>query len=150
MFKKIISLLMAFVICLFSAPFCFADSEGNFISKTDGYWDRNLHGLINGTDGIFLLGSAIKGIASWVNKDICGYSSDGYHYADSLVSDTFVQGKQNQSYGKAICKYCGNEFLCYASDLSAAYDAYVSDLPASGYTSSGHLIWQPTLSPSRN
>ncbi len=31
-------------------------------------------------------------------------------------------------------------------ELQAAYDAYVSDLPAGGYTSSGKLLWQPTFS----
>jgi len=45
-----------------------------------------------------------------------------------------------------VCQYCGDHFKGYASDLSAAYDTYVQDLPATGYISFGKLIWQSTFS----
>jgi len=140
--KKIIALLAAFVICISAMPVCYADSDGEYISKTSSYWDRALHGLVNGTSDVFLLSSGIKGVASFLNSDICALSSDGYHYADSLTSDTYHQGKKGASYGEAICKYCGEPFLCYASDLSTAYTDYVQTLPSTGYNSAGQLCWR--------
>lgn len=100
-----------------------------------------LHGIVNGTSGVFLLSSGIQGIASFLNSDICALSSDGYHYADSFFDDHIGEGKDGAKYAEAICKFCGERFLCYASDLSAAYDDYVKELPASGYNSNGGLIW---------
>lgn len=143
MSKRIISLLVAFVICISIAPVCYADSDGAYISKTSSYFDRMLHGIVNGTSGVFLLSSGIQGIASFLNSDICALSSDGYHYADSFFDDHIGEGKDGAKYAEAICKFCGEHFLCYASDLSAAYDNYVETLPATGYTSDGSLTYSP-------
>ena len=102
-----------------------------------------LHGIVNGTSGVFLLSSGVQGIASFLNGDICALSSDGYHYADSLFSDHVGEGKDGAKYAEAICKFCGEHFLCYATDLPPAYDDYVETLPASGYTSEGSILWSP-------
>ena len=143
MSKRIISLLVAFVICISASPVCCADSDGAYISKTSSYWDTMLHGIVNGTSGVFLLSSGVQGIASFLNGDICALSSDGYHYADSLFSDHVGEGKDGAKYAEAICKFCGEHFLCYATDLPPAYDDYVETLPASGYTSEGSILWSP-------
>lgn len=142
MSKRIISLLVAFVICISASPVCCADSDGAYISKTSSYWDTMLHGIVNGTSGVFLLSSGVQGIASFLNGDICALSSDGYHYADSLFSDHVGEGKDGAKYAEAICKFCGEHFLCYATDLPPAYDDYVQTLPAPGYSSSGELHWR--------
>ena len=105
-----------------------------------------LHGIVNGTSGVFLLSSGIQGIASFLNGDICALSSDGYHYADSLLNGHVGEGKDGAKYAEAICKFCGEHFLCYASDIPAAYDDYVETLPATGYSSSGGLLWSPDYS----
>ena len=102
-----------------------------------------LHGIANGTSGVFLLSSGVQGIASFLNGDICALSSDGYHYADSLFSDHVGEGKDGAKYAEAICKFCGEHFLCYATDLPPAYDDYVETLPASGYNSDGSLLYSP-------
>lgn len=104
-----------------------------------------LHGIVNGTSGVFLLSSGVQGIASFLNGDICALSSDGYHYADSLFSDHVGEGKDGAKYAEAICKFCGEHFLCYATDLPPAYDDYVETLPAPSYTSDGSILWSPKL-----
>ena len=111
--------------------------------RPSSYWDTMLHGIVNGTSGVFLLSSGVQGIASFLNGDICALSSDGYHYADSLFSDHVGEGKDGAKYAEAICKFCGEHFLCYATDLPPAYDDYVETLPASGYNSDGSLLYSP-------
>ena len=70
----------------------------------------------------------------------CAESDDGYHHANSYQID------YHDGYYHCICTYCGHEFDAYESDLKQSYNDYVGTLPATGYNSSGNLIWQPTHS----
>lgn len=43
------------------------------------------------------------------------------------------------------CSICGEIMQMDRTGFGKAYNDYVSGLPATGYTSAGHLIWQPTV-----
>lgn len=43
------------------------------------------------------------------------------------------------------CKKCGQTMTLDSDNMRDAYKDYVNDLPASGYNSAGHLIWQPSV-----
>lgn len=89
-------------------------------------------------------GDIAQGILSHIpigsRDNVCAKSDDGYHHSNGFIKDG------GNGYFLCVCRDCGREFRGYASDLSAAYDDYVKELPASGYNSAGKLIWQPTWS----
>ncbi len=69
----------------------------------------------------------------------CPNSADGQHHSDSYFED------RENGYYTSVCVHCGKTFTAHASDLSAAYDDYVTTLPATGYDSSGGLLWSPSF-----
>lgn len=71
---------------------------------------------------------------------VCPESDDGYHHASSYEVD------RESGYYNCICDVCGWPFLAYETDLQQAYETQVSELPATGVTSSGGLIWRPRWS----
>ncbi len=85
------------------------------------------------------LGFGSKFLIGQLADSACSVSPDSRHHG-SLK--TYVQNSDG-SY-TAICNYCSADFPVYDADLSAAYDNYVETLPATGYISTGRLIWQPT------
>ena len=84
-------------------------------------------------------GGVVQKIVGYSFSSACSASDDGYHHASSYVS----QGKLGHY--ACNCIYCGDTFTATERDLQQSYDAYVSDLPASGYTSDNGLIWRPTI-----
>lgn len=87
----------------------------------------------------WFLGPGTKFLIGQLADSACSESPDSRHHG-SLK--TYAQNSDG-SY-TAICNYCSAEFLVYDADLSAAYNDYVTTLPAAGYTSSGGMIWYPT------
>lgn len=84
--------------------------------------------------------SSFEGHCGLYIRYVCPESEDGYHHANSYQKDL------EDGYFTCICSYCGREFTAYESDLKQSYQDQVSDLPATGITSSGKLLWQPTFS----
>lgn len=107
-----------------------------FASGTEYVSKDNFFNWIAGNGGI------AQKIVGYINSYpyTCTQSDDGYHHASSYLSE------RGDGYYWCICQHCGETFKAYAKDLSDAYDNYVSSLPATGYNSNGHLIWQPQLS----
>ena len=70
--------------------------------------------------------------------NVCAKSDDGYHHSNGFTKDG------GDGYFLCVCRDCGREFRGYVSDLPPAYNDYVETLPATGYTSTGGLLWQPT------
>ena len=68
---------------------------------------------------------------------VCPESDDGYHHASSYEVD------RESGYYNCICDVCGWPFLAYETDLQQAYETQVSELPATGVTSSGGLLFNP-------
>lgn len=69
----------------------------------------------------------------------CAVSEDKYHHASTY------QTANEDGYFTCICTYCGQMFTAYESDLKQSYDDQVAELPATGITSAGRLIWQTSL-----
>ena len=137
--KSLISILVcSIVFSLWGQP-VFAEEYYN----TTGYFDRLLLGIVHGTSSIPLVGDAVQGIAGGLVGDICSGSDDGLHHATEFVDGTLHQ-KDGLNYALGICLYCGKRFEIYGADVKTAYDNYVETLPATGYTSTGGLIWYPT------
>lgn len=135
--KKIISCFLVFVTCLSLFPVAHAE----YISKNSNFWERLMHDAIKGTEDIPILAQGVQGVASKLEGDICSISDDGYHYGDTLVAISDKQDDNGRSVALSVCKFCNKQFHCYVSDLSTAYDTYVTDLPAGSITSDNSLVY---------
>ena len=93
------------------------------------------------------LWSTMKGtvntIGSFISDDVCpgSFEEPGYDFRHNFVpKDTIVAGKAGTFY---VCSNCGKSA---GEVLEPAYDEYVQELPATGYDSSGGLLWSPDFS----
>lgn len=80
-------------------------------------------------------GSFIQKMIGYTIGKVCPSSPDTYHHASQFTQ------KNDLGCFLCICDYCRQEFIGYESDVEQSYKAQVSDLPATGLTSSGELIW---------
>jgi len=111
-------------------PVIAANTE--YVSK-DTFWN-----WAAGSNGV------IKQVINFVGGlGTCSKSEDTYHHASTYFHEGNVNGEVRY---RCICDYCGDSFTAYASDLEQSYDAQVSELPATGFTSEGNLIWSPSFS----
>ncbi len=88
-------------------------------------------------------GGIFNGIVAYGLGKACPESPDGYHRSASTMGEGMLW-KDDQY--QCVCDYCHQHFWAVESDIKQSYDNYVETLPASGYTSAGGLMWQPTLS----
>lgn len=132
--RKVLSFLLVAVFLM--APVSAASSSGNdveYVQKSN-FWtwvagkDSFLHDFIGHTFG-----------------KVCPNSDDGYHHASSYERP-IGNWTAETGYYKCICDLCGAEFKAYEKDLQQSYDQQVSSLPATGYNSSGSLIWYVGIS----
>ncbi len=108
-------------------------------------------GLVSGVAdfGQWAIDSTIYGIklvGRIFDEDVCPERPGGVNTTHSFVINTTTKdGVLGDWY---VCEYCGfnSGYQANSESLSAAYDTYVQDLPATGYTSTGGLLWQPTAS----
>lgn len=132
---------MTFVICILLMPI--SAFAADYESRPVSFWDSFIYkGLAKDYDVPFIDGIATA-IGDLASSDVCGGGSPDKLHHGSIVQEGSRGGtdKNGNLYFDCICQYCGDHFRDYASDLSAAYDTYVETLPASGYNSSGRLIW---------
>lgn len=91
-----------------------------------------------------------KNFVGYLAGEECPSSPDKYHHGNVPVGGIGVFGSggtdDNGKFVWHTCDYCGEQFKVYASDLQQSYDAQVEELPATGYTSTGSLIWQMPVS----
>lgn len=123
--------LLAVVLLSVAVVPCYAESDK--YTSTGTFWQAV-------ADKWYFNGTVIPAIIGTVSDEVCFKSGDKKHHG-SLKS---YEQNPDKSY-TAICDFCSAEFPVYDADLSAAYDNYVETLPAQGYTSSGGMIWQPTI-----
>ena len=152
MFKRIISAFCVSVTlfswCLIPAHADIVDS-GSYIASN--FWD-----FLQGNEFDYNLDFWKNVTGYFVGKE-CPSSPDSYHHGPKPTFGSSSGGSdENGRFGWATCDYCGKQFKYYSSfsggsgfgksDLQQSYDAQVAELPATGYTSSGGLIWTPTVS----
>lgn len=135
--KKIIPLFIVFAILL-SCVAVPAHAE-DYVNTSVSWWDSRLHLAANGS----FLGVPGNSIIGMFTGKVCQLSQDGFHHSDSLAGCS-TGSDSHGDYAIATCKYCNKQFPVYGSDLSAAYDSYVSELPVNGIDSSGGFLWYPT------
>lgn len=128
---RILSVLMAVVLLSLLCVPAFASSGSAYNQKT-GFWDWAVQNPVWKFLGI----SDFVGYAFGLG---CPTSEDGYHHANSYQADI------GDGTFKCICTYCGHGFTAYESDLQQSYTDYTVSLPATGYNSSGNLVWRPTI-----
>lgn len=68
----------------------------------------------------------------------------GYHYIDPDVPSRMSGFGSVGTVWEFCCLYCHEYFTVTGDSLSEAYKDYVDTFPATGITSSGLLVWQPT------
>lgn len=138
MYKKTISFFLSFVIIFSFLPTASADYVNTPQDGVLGFFELFLHRICSGAEGSGF-GFVNEIIGQWVGP-ICEVGSDSYHHADSLKGCDIFEDEHGQ-FAMATCMYCGDKFKCYSSDLSAAYDTYVTDLPAGSITSDNSLVY---------
>lgn len=104
----------------------FATSNSSYEQRV-GWWEWVSHFPV------------VKEIFGYASGSVCPKSDDGYHHSSSYEVD------EKNGWFISICSSCGQRFKAYESDLKQSYDNQVAELPATGITSAGQLIWQPTV-----
>lgn len=121
-----VGLLAVFMLILSCVP-VFASSQSEYVQITNFlHWSKDVP----------IWGDFV----SYSSSAICPVAEDGHHRASTYQSENVKEG-----YFDCICILCGKEFTAYESDLKQSYDNQVAELPATGITSAGRLIWQPTF-----
>ena len=137
--KRIVSYFAIIVICFSLSPVAFAEDVS---SSAVTWWDSwMLTVMKNGElSNIPLLGTVANDICSTFSGQACAVSPDNLHHG-SITGEG--GSDKHGTYMLATCRYCRDTFKAYASDLSTAYDAYVSTLPATALDSVGYIYWYP-------
>lgn len=122
-------------------------------SKPDkvGWWAGWMHRIAMRSDGMRIQDIPVGGILANIVSDlshgtVCEFSDDHWHHADESDYIKVSEGTDGTYVVRAQCKHCHKTFTVQgltADDLSSKYNDYVSTLPATGYSKSGRLIWQP-------
>ncbi len=123
-YKRIISGVLVFVTLFFACiPVAFASGTGSLDTPLRGDFWSWLQVKDNAFKSIF-------------DKDICPKSPNTNGRHEFVQTATTVDGKDGLFY---VCRYCGD-----SADIvgKKVHQQQVDSLPASGYTSSGNLIWQ--------
>lgn len=136
-------LALIFSVTLF-AGFAPVASADDYVNTPMSSWDLFLHRMSNGLP-FFGDGNVFNSIVGQFSGAICETSSDGYHHSRSLNGCSIGMDTKG-SYALTICKFCGEKFKFYSSDLENAYDNYVQELPSSVLDSGGYLYWRPRIS----
>lgn len=143
MFKKIIPfiLILSILFVCVLPSFAFASDASSSVCT---FWDAIQMWSASALDDVPFLDTFCSTIAARNSGAICAYNNDDHlHYA----SDYTPLGSGEDDYGHYTllrCKYCGDTFKCYSSDVQAAYDSSVADNYALGIGSDGGLFWYPT------
>lgn len=90
------------------------------------------------------VGGAFQRVYGYSAGLACPNSEDNFHYANDYLS--WSKDENGAIIYTCQCAGCGATFTAYESDLKQSYDDQVAELPATGITSDGHLIWQPSYS----
>lgn len=121
--------------------FAFGDSSAGFGGSfnSTGFWDWGLS-RGSGFGGSF----GVRG-TTFGKSCLSSSSPDGYHHSDSMGH---IGGTDNNGrYTICTCKYCGNTYRVYKSDLQQAYNdavgAMENDIGTPVVTSSNALLWSP-------
>lgn len=136
--KRIISVICLVVTIFFAVPIANAD----YTNTAFGFWEQTLRSCVQGADS--LLGGTVSGSIGLYVGPVCPTSGDTYHHTPTLKGCSIGEDEHGM-YANATCQYCGEPFRCYSSDLKDSYNQYVDTLPATGYDSTGGLIWKPTF-----
>lgn len=138
--KKSISLFLAVVTAFFvCSPVL---SAADYQSTATSLWEYYLHSAVDATKDWGPLGWIEKQFAFAASDSVCSLSDDNFHHADSIKGCKTGSDK-NGYYALPTCKYCGEKFKYYASDLEKQYTKHVKSLPARGYGSDGNLYVSP-------
>lgn len=89
------------------------------------------------------VGGAFQRVYGYSAGLACPNSEDNFHYANDYLS--WSKDENGAIIYTCQCAGCGATFTAYESDLKQSYDNQVAELPATGITSAGRLIWQPTF-----
>lgn len=116
--RKILSLILCLVICFSCSSPVFADYSNNF--EQLGLWDLIVLAGSNLAPNVYGVDKMVQSVAGLLSGQVCGTSDDKYHHCDTL--DGCKTGKDdNGYYAIAKCKYCGESFKVYSSDVKSAY-----------------------------
>lgn len=132
---------MAFSMCV---P---ALATDDYQSTATSWWNYLFHSLSKATDGLVFkdvlpVNKVVDLIGFAATDSVCNLSGDSFHHADSIANCETGSDKYG-TYAITTCKYCGEKFKYYSSDLEKQYNDAVKDLPAKGYGSDGGLYVSP-------
>lgn len=120
----------------------FAATSG-YTGAVTGWWDKLLYQWTQ-NHSPYWWGDTVQSIAGFASGEVCGSSPDAVHHASSVADDKMYESSKG-NFVLATCIYCHDRFRVYASDLQKSYESQVSDMPVTGYGSSGNLVWYPSF-----
>ena len=138
MSKRIIASALVFVTMVFCL--CPSGFAVDYTSEPSTFWDRVIYNLVVSADNVPVFGDGLKTIAGSFSGDVCDLSEDGLHHTDTLQGANVTTGKEGTC-AWPLCNYCQENFAVHTSDVKAAYDTYVTDLPAGSITSDNSLVY---------
>lgn len=97
--------------------------------------------------------SEVNSYWDWIQLSPIGQWSYILDHAYNALQDklhpecdhNWVAAGRGEGFSTYRCSKCGETMQIDRSGFGSAYNDYVNNLPATGYTSAGHLIWQPTV-----
>ena len=129
--KRIISCFLTFTMACSVLPF---SVKADYATQTKSFWSRYVRAGVYSVQDMDFFGHFLSTCIALGSSKVCSASPDQVHHADSYEG---IRDKNGRDYILCFCKYCGAKFQGYEEDLSAAYDSYVSTLPADNINSQG-------------
>lgn len=141
--KKIIAVFAVFAIV--ASLSAVSASAVEYEARPTTWWDSVVMKNISTDIDIPLFNYLLVTAGDVASGVVCAGSSPDKLHHGTVTAEGERGGidKAGQPFVWVKCKYCGDMFKGYASDLSAAYNDYVATLPAQGYDSDGGLLWSP-------
>ena len=139
------AIISGFLVAVMAFSMCVpALATDDYQSTATSWWNYLFHSLSKATDGLVFkdvlpVNKVVDLIGFAATDSVCNLSGDSFHHADSIANCETGSDKYG-TYAITTCKYCGEKFKYYASDLEKQYNDAVSDLPARGFKSDGSLL----------
>lgn len=142
------AIISGFLVAVMAFSMCVpALATDDYQSTATSWWNYLFHSLSKATDGLVFkdvlpVNKVVDLIGFAATDSVCNLSVDSFHHADSIANCETGSDKYG-TYAITTCKYCGEKFKYYSSDLEKQYNDAVKDLPAKGYGSDGGLYVSP-------
>lgn len=125
LYKRIIAIFCSFAI---ASSFLVVPAYGaEYTSQPRSWWDSYIMKSFANGEAVGGFWSGMSSLVSdFSSSSVCVVSEDHLHHSSDSASSGV--DKDGTPYLNCTCRYCGDKFKAYGSDLSTAYDTYVTSI----------------------